>query len=445
MDNLEKMLKETLSQELYIPKSYVDKIDNAFASLENKPKFFHTKIMKNFCIAACCTICLITGTVFAKEIQNFFIERIGLGKGVETAIENGYVEYLDNNSQKCKAIINNKKENLVNTNISINSFFIDDHNLSIQFNFELDQKIKEFIDLNNINSIFISDLVVIDENNKVLYSNINNEYDNQINSGINISSIEYNEESNTITTIYNIYTEKENFPHSEKINIKFKMLNFKTNTSKLELTLLDYCNMQLIVPENMYNRSEIPYKVLNCTNNDFEIYASKLTETGFEVGIIISNIEKPIYPSELLELDKQFYNNNTNNIQSKNSETQNNIKKVITSSNKTEEKYEVYKNSIYKDLYENYYRKYFPIGNISQNYIPWIEKTDGCYILDSNNNKFEPSAYVGGKGTYKFIENNKYDYYSTFEMTKYNATNKITAIIEVYGIPFKVEFEKIQQ
>ena len=44
-----------------------------------------------------------------------------------------------------------------------------------------------------------------------------------------------------------------------------------------------------------------------------------------------------------------------------------------------------------------------------------------------------------------FVIGNQFDFYETFGMTKYNATDKITAVIEFYGEPVKIELEKIEK
>ena len=59
--------------------------------------------------------------------------------------------------------------------------------------------------------------------------------------------------------------------------------------------------IHLDVPEKMYNRSEEYYKVVSCENDKFDVYTSKVMDTGFELGILISDIEKPVYPEIIRE------------------------------------------------------------------------------------------------------------------------------------------------
>ncbi len=122
----------------------------------------------------------------------------------------------------------------------------------------------------------------------------------------------------------------------------------------------------------MYNRTDEYYKVVNCDNSNFYIYSAKVTDTGFEIGAIISNMEKTID-------DTTEY------------------KKILNS-----------------------------------------------YIENENGDKFyctlSPSRRTNG---YFIDENNQYDFYETFGMTKYNATNKIKVVLYYYGKPVTIQLEKI--
>ena len=73
------------------------------------------------------------------------------------------------------------------------------------------------------------------------------------------------------------------------------------------------------------------------------------------------------------------------------------------------------------------------------------ENTEGSYVLNSNNEKFRCTMSPTRKQNANFIYGNKFDFYETFEMTKYDATNKISVIIEFYGNPVTIELEKIDK
>ena len=200
--------------------------------------------------------------------------------------------------------------------------------------------------------------------------------------------------------------------------------------------------MNLDIPIKMIKREKQEYEVISCENDNFEVYAAKATDTGFEIGIVISNIEKPIYPKELEEQKKEIYKNygTVNKPNSINNNSNAKSLTVATISSKDVSQY--YENSPFKSMYEDYYTKQYPIGNVRENYIYWYPKTEGNYIMNSNGERFFVSSSVGTNGQYSFIDENRFDYYTTFDMTKYDLTENITAIIELYGKPVKIEFKK---
>ena len=91
MDNTDKILQEIFSTEVKSPRSYTAKIKETINSLEPIQGKFYNRNRLSLAIA-CCFVFLITGVVFAKDIEKVFVEKFrSLGKGVSTAVENGYV------------------------------------------------------------------------------------------------------------------------------------------------------------------------------------------------------------------------------------------------------------------------------------------------------------------------------------------------------------------
>ena len=91
MNNIEEKLKNIFLEEQLPPTSYDFMINKTLNNLKFHKKHNYKNIKLAF-TAVCCSLLLITGTVFAKDIEKFIIEKFGLGKGVETAINNGYIE-----------------------------------------------------------------------------------------------------------------------------------------------------------------------------------------------------------------------------------------------------------------------------------------------------------------------------------------------------------------
>lgn len=413
-------------------------------------------------VAACVCMILTSGIVFAKDIEKFIKDKFHLGNGVQTAINNGYIEELKNDycMSKCE-IIDSNENYLKDSNIGakVDNFFIDNYNFSIDFNIKLDQS---FINIDEINNLRLGDIIITDNENRIIYAETSKEkfenfcidkklnynyleFDqNYLNTGLNNFIQEFNSSENLLNLIYNIYIENEEFPKSEKINIYFEKIEFETkdisgDTNKI--IALGSWNMNLDIPLEMIKREKQEYEVVSCENDDFEVYAAKATDTGFEIGIMISNIEKPIYPKELEEQKKEIYKNYGTVNKSNSTNNNSNAKSLAVAKISSKDISQYYENSPFKSMYEDYYTKQYPIGNVRENYIYWYPKTEGNYIMNSNGERFFVSSSVGTNGRYSFVENNKFDYYTTFDMTKYDLTENITAIIELYGKPIKIELK----
>ncbi len=313
------------------------KEENNNIAMSQKRNFVSKKIVT----VACACLILTTGIVFAKDIENFIkeqFENFGLGKGVTTAIENGYISDSESSllEQNVKIVKNNEIIDTTNLKCNIEKFIMTDNNLSLEIYFEFEKKIKDYIDLGNtINGnvdyegsyiIELSDLFIIDENNETLYFN---KYDNQaynvycVNNHIECNSSEvpifnysmnykkiYNDtDSIGVNSIYN-FTTSSVFPNSKQLNIYFRKIRLYTEKDDVnEIILEGNWNFKLDVPKVMYDRTSEYYKVISCDNNNFNLYEAKATDTGFEIGLKISNIEKPEYPKELLEREKEILEN----------------------------------------------------------------------------------------------------------------------------------------
>ena len=107
MDNIDKKIKDIISAELTPHKSFDETIYKTFDNIKSKEKI-KIRYFKYILATACCSTILITGVVFAKDIQNFIGEQFrdfGLGEGISTAVENGYVGKSDNEDLQIVQII----------------------------------------------------------------------------------------------------------------------------------------------------------------------------------------------------------------------------------------------------------------------------------------------------------------------------------------------------
>lgn len=103
-----------------------------------------------------------------------------------------------------------------------------------------------------------------------------------------------------------------------------------------------------------------------------------------------------------------------------------------------------YGNDYYADLYIEYKNNEFPIRINGEVPDTWESKTDGCYVVNSNNEIFSISDIVERNHEYNFSKDLKeFDFYDTFEMSKFDATDIITVVIDLKGTPVHIKLEKI--
>ena len=392
-------------------------------------------IMKKRIIATTCVgMVLMSGVVFATNIDNIKNYFRGLGNGIDSAIENGYIEnpemdYIESNttlSKETGTIVEDVK-----VDAKIEDFLMDDLNLSTQFSFEFDEKIHSYIDLNNINTITLNDLFVRDEENCLIYSgndkdtfekyckenNLNyvfGEYDNEkyFNNGLNWFPSFINKDSRLAKLTYNMYS--EGFPKSRKLYFSFSKITITEHNNSNEVIIQGDWKIELDVPEKMYNRTSETYRVVSCSDENFKVYSSSVSDTGFEIGVIINNIKRPEYPEKLREIQGEEWAN-----------------KVMQQP--------------YKELYVDFIKKNRPININGENLMlpaDSREQGDECFVENSNGEKFECTMSPSRRAKNKWLEGNKFDFYETFGMTKYDATDNIKVVLNYYGEPVTIELEK---
>ena len=227
-----------------------------------------------------------------------------------------------------------------------------------------------------------------------------------------------------------MYSDK--YPISQKLNFSFTKIQFtESDNPDKKISITGDWSISLEVPKNMIERSYESYKMISCDNENFNVYTARVTDTGFELGIMISNVSRPEYPQELRDYEKEF------------------SRKVGIITNRTNG---VFKTTdlpeAYGDLYEvyrDYEFKNTPISTTGESrFLPPSEDTDGTYILNSKGEKFECTMNPGRKSIYQYLSNNTYNYYETFNMTKSNATDTCDVIVDFRGEEVKLKLEKIK-
>ncbi len=302
---------------------------NGYA-LKEELKWRRYTMKRKLIIGLCGGLILVSGVAFAANYDKI-IETFFLGRGLDSAAQNGYIanpdmDYIASNTTATDQITGITLDN-INVNAKIEDFLMDDLNISTHFTFEIDTKINETFDLDTLRYIELKDLMVTDEENKILYcmdkgtlekyckeNNLDETYlefsDNYYNCGLNTVIQRHDKEHGIINFTYNMYTGDASFPKSKKLHFKFTQIQLKRedwleNENSI-VNLSGDWNIDLDVPEKMYNRQSIAYKVASCENPDFQITNATLTDTGFEFGMIISNIEEPERPQILNDLEKEY-------------------------------------------------------------------------------------------------------------------------------------------
>lgn len=380
MKELDQKIKKLVSNEIYIPNSYKNMIRNTLyekdVSKSNKRNIF-IRITSALCIG----IIAITGIVFARPyvINNFFNH----SKGIDTAVEHGYI--LNNDTQYIESN---------GVNIKIDSLLMDDYNLNISFLLEFENNIQ------NLNEIDFLDMIVTDDADRVLYcqdqltfenfckeKNLNYKWedmnDNHINSGVNHYIKSINE--NKINVIYNLYA--NNFPNSKKLNIAITKIKISSIEEKI---VSGNWNINIDIPEKFYNRESYIYQVENCTMEDLEIQEVIVSDTGTRIQIRTEETPELLYE---LNDDQE------------------------TKEIKSAEWYEKVKNMTVEEYKANMENRKF--------------KNE--YIENEKGEKFYPSNSTSEDTGYSYSDMKFLNYWQTFDMTKYDATNRLKIYINYKG------------
>lgn len=351
--------------------AYKFKEEQKLNTLENKEKGGTFYMKKKIIMAACACLVLVSGIVAAKTIKfsNDTTSVRGLGKGVDTAIDNGYIQDVEMDFQK----FDDK-----GTEIKIENFFMDDLNLSVNFLFRFNENIEK------MRNMELTGLIIRDEENRIIYNGLNQEIFEKYckENNLDYEYLKFNEnymncgwnwfidskEDNVVRLRYNIYTPNA-FPKSKKLYFSLEEIEVSQweNEEMSRYKINGSWSTVVDVPERMYNRTNEYYKVVSCSNN-FEVNSAFVTDIGFEIEI--------------------------NNMPTKG--------------------------------------KKYPINDTRS------------YVENGNGEKFGTSFSLSRRNLEYRIIDNKLDFYETFNMTKYDATDKIRVVLYYYDEPVIIELEKVK-
>lgn len=373
-EDFENKLKDAFSQHIELSHSYQNMVRTTLREQKRK-KSIKLKAIRTLATSCACVV-LVTSFVYAKDISkwiNYFFDN---SKSIDTAIENGYIEEPD-----MEYISSN------GTDARVENFLMDDYNLS----FTLDIKFGDNVSVNEINRIRLQDIIITDEENRILYcedretfdtyckeKNLNYEYrefnENYID-GSNNSYIK-NKDENTNSIKYICNLQGNQYPKSKKIDVKFTKIGvYKQIDDKDNKTIMvGSWNLPLDVPEKFYNREEIVYTIKSCNYDDIYIdeFSVKNTGTTFAFHTKV----EPIYNESDTEEVKRDKKNK---------------------------------------MYQWYYKETLEGRDFIINE----------YIEEESGDKYYSATNDSENSKTNYLITGEFDHYQIFNLSKYNLTNKL--------------------
>lgn len=387
-DEFEKILIDYYNNKEYkIPKEISNNILKKFEQLnEKQPMIEMIRKIVTFIIGL---LVLAGGAVFAgqtiKQIQ------FHMSKEMESAIENGYIE------ESPQTIVENGK-----CEVTIETVLMDDFNISFISKVNFSNIDRQF---NNISSAHFEDIVITDENENILYfdnketlstycSNNNLDYENS-NSKKYSSGTNYFVETkrgklqddDSINIVYNIYN-NTNYPKSQKLYINFNKVVIEEMNNKIEID--GKWNIEIDLPEKFYNRENIIYRTTENSKSELQVQEAIVYNTGMKFEFV--TWEEPWYD----ENDSEEVRN----------------KKL---------------DKIYEEMYQQMH-EVAKTGDDSKMFLV----TD-IYVENEDGEKFYPSRSSSEDSGTLREPNGRIQYYQTFNLTKQDATDKLTIYFKYKG------------
>lgn len=272
MDSLDQYIQGVVTKEIYEPENYIRTIQNSLDTNDRHRKYF------NLYKVAIIVICLLCTSGIAYATYNYVKNNFNRRKGIETAINNGYIMNVDG-----EPVTSN------DVSLKINQILLDDYNLDISFGLEF--KNMEIPD--NIQAIEFESMLITDENNNILYhsgskeifdefvtkNNLNvsyKEYTNKyINSGLSINIIPDNKSSFMLAC--NLSPFNATFPKSTKYNIYIENIVFSINNT--DKVINANWNLESSLTSDFQNRISVKYTCQNLSDYNNIVNVDVVTYT----------------------------------------------------------------------------------------------------------------------------------------------------------------------
>ena len=330
-------------------------------------------------------VATITGATYADEIREFIKDLFGpnASDGVDTAINNGFI-----------AKPNVKEQTAEGISVKIENFMMDDYNFGMNFIFTFENE--EITEELAPKDILLEDLKIVDEESNIVFSTNYDlkdrerevSKDEMYYNGFSMKSDLIDDKTIRVSLITSGGVTP--FPRSKKLRVTFKRIAEEIYpTSEEELlkserkVYIGNWNFEVDVPEEMYKREVVVYKVKSCNDKNTVVDNATLSNTAFKISIPVTTTDK---------ID-------------------------------------------YKALYDRENRK--SIYDLIALQKEYVETSDGKRFETSNDGN---NGYGGAQGESKII-----NYTQTFNLTKFDATDLLTVhIFTNSGKEIIIEFEKVK-
>lgn len=299
-DEIDNIFFDYFDNNQEVPNIVTNGIKNAMSSKYNKYKIID--LIKKIIITIIGLLTITSGVVFAKNIkelfENLYENMFGnYNNGITTAVENGYIqdidmEYIESNNIKVK----------------VDQITMDNYNLGIIFNIELN----EDIPLSEVYDINFKNILIMDENNNVIFAEYENQDDfvkyceeNNLDKGkygIGYANCAWNgrilnTQGNNV--IYSFYTTSEKFPASKNLNINFDsiyLLNYHIYDEENEQVLDNHFStikgdwkMNINLEEMQKERKSIEYFVININDKNTSVENASLSMSNMRLELVTNS------------------------------------------------------------------------------------------------------------------------------------------------------------
>lgn len=270
-DNLDKILFDAYEKNKDIPLSTQNTIDNTINDIFSEKNVKHKKsfnfILKRVAILVLSLSVVTASTVFAEDIINFFTSIFtNSNKGVDTAVENGYVQNVD---------MDFIEDN--NLGVKVDYVLMDDHNLNISFVY------KYFGDVSQITSLNFMDMTIKDEKENIICLLSQNELIDT-----NLTAFEYSArfannqqiiDNNTIRS--SLLITSESLPKSEMLYISINNVSLKTEDEIINID--GNWGFSINLADKFVYRTSYKY---NCSESKYiNSVSTLLTDTSLSITL----------------------------------------------------------------------------------------------------------------------------------------------------------------